>query len=593
MKKILILVMAITSLTVFGQVGIDTTEPKATLDVTGAPASATTADGVIMPRVTGDQLAAKDAVYLADQTGTQVYVTAAATTPAGKTINVTESGYYYFDGTVWVRLAAAGSGKNYAFLRFSDNQTAESPNDNLESIYRAGKVVIGNVTTNPNLYYGSSGSSSLNGNAMLNIVKDFNLASDYGPSTINYAAQLINFSNAPAGTNPGDLRAFIARQYTAQTSDNITNVYGGSISTSHRGTGTVGTSRGILSTASNISTGTITSALGIVGSADNNSTGTITNATAVSAAIRNNSSGTITNSYGVNVAPQANTGTITNGYGLFINDILATNGWGVYQQGANDKNYFAGHTAVGNHVNNPDDLSLIHGVTTQAKNVLNIQEKMSEAYPAGYISRRGISSTMVYEGTGTSGGFFVGMGSDMRIGAASTANYTGQVQGITNDLGHLGSGTVANLSAFSVAVSNGVGAGAINNAHGLRFTSISAAGTTINNVYDVFASGNINGNVTNSYGYYKVSNGGSGVITNGYGIYLENIRATNGWGIYQAGTDDRNYLAGRVSIGTTSSTSPLQVAGLPVHANNVAAITAGLTVGAFYHAGDGIVRVVF
>jgi hypothetical protein len=50
---------------------------------------------------------------------------------------------------------------------------------------------------------------------------------------------------------------------------------------------------------------------------------------------------------------------------------------------------------------------------------------------------------------------------------------------------------------------------------------------------------------------------------------------------------------GNVGIGTTAPTSKLQVVGLPTHATNAAAITAGLTAGAFYYAGDGIVRVVF
>ncbi|QDH77671.1 hypothetical protein FKX85_00860 [Echinicola soli] len=50
---------------------------------------------------------------------------------------------------------------------------------------------------------------------------------------------------------------------------------------------------------------------------------------------------------------------------------------------------------------------------------------------------------------------------------------------------------------------------------------------------------------------------------------------------------------GEVGIGSNSPTSKLQVAGLPVFVDNAAAIAEGLTAGAFYHSGDGIVRVVF
>ena len=46
-------------------------------------------------------------------------------------------------------------------------------------------------------------------------------------------------------------------------------------------------------------------------------------------------------------------------------------------------------------------------------------------------------------------------------------------------------------------------------------------------------------------------------------------------------------------IGTTNPTSKLQVTGLPIHADNAAAIGAGLTAGAYYHNGNGIVRVVY
>ena len=52
---------------------------------------------------------------------------------------------------------------------------------------------------------------------------------------------------------------------------------------------------------------------------------------------------------------------------------------------------------------------------------------------------------------------------------------------------------------------------------------------------------------------------------------------------------------GNVGIGTTAPTSKLQVNGLSAYANNAAAITGGLTAGAFYYtnvAGDGILKVV-
>ncbi|WP_333663099.1 hypothetical protein [Chishuiella changwenlii] len=111
MKKVFYLITFVLSAMTFGQVGINSTTPKTTLDVTGKPTDNTSADGVIAPRLTGNQLKSKDALYIKTtsnfegQTGAIVFITQAVTgTPAGKTINVTSSGYYYFDGDVWKKL---------------------------------------------------------------------------------------------------------------------------------------------------------------------------------------------------------------------------------------------------------------------------------------------------------------------------------------------------------------------------------------------------------------------------------------------------------------------------------------------------------
>lgn len=90
----------IASTLLFSQVGIGTPTPQATLDVTGMPTNTTKLDGIIAPRLTGVQLRGK--TYTTAQTGALVYVTAADTAPANQTIDVTATGYYYFNGTKWV-----------------------------------------------------------------------------------------------------------------------------------------------------------------------------------------------------------------------------------------------------------------------------------------------------------------------------------------------------------------------------------------------------------------------------------------------------------------------------------------------------------
>lgn len=102
MKKLLFFsCLLLAGLSTAQNVGINTTDPKATLDVVGHPNDVTKADGLILPRLTLAQLNAKTS-YSSAQTGALVYVTdvtGGSTVPS--TAQVIAVGHYFFDGIRW------------------------------------------------------------------------------------------------------------------------------------------------------------------------------------------------------------------------------------------------------------------------------------------------------------------------------------------------------------------------------------------------------------------------------------------------------------------------------------------------------------
>ena len=64
-------------------------------------------------------------------------------------------------------------------------------------------------------------------------------------------------------------------------------------------------------------------------------------------------------------------------------------------------------------------------------------------------------------------------------------------------------------------------------------------------------------------------------------ISYEGLNPTSGGGLIITS-------AGWIAIGTVTPTSPFQVVGLPSYANNSAAVSGGLSSGAFYHNGDNV-----
>lgn len=116
-KKYILLSYFIASTIVFSQVGINTNNPQATLDVQADANTKSVSDGIIAPRLTGDQLKAKENAYQANQKGAIVYVTQRLSSePTLKTIKIKDPGYYYFDGEIWQAIESTQQKKDWFYM---------------------------------------------------------------------------------------------------------------------------------------------------------------------------------------------------------------------------------------------------------------------------------------------------------------------------------------------------------------------------------------------------------------------------------------------------------------------------------------------
>jgi len=160
MKNLYIIIALLTSIPIFAQTGIGTTTPNATLEVAGNPTNISTMDGIIPPKITGNQLAAK--TYTASQVGAIVYVTSVPSLQTGQVINVNQEGVYAFNGTVWVKLAATtvgfiptvvATGKSVPFTQFQPTGTAMILTNEVSMRTGNGLDASGTFTaTNPGFY---------------------------------------------------------------------------------------------------------------------------------------------------------------------------------------------------------------------------------------------------------------------------------------------------------------------------------------------------------------------------------------------------------------------------------------------------------
>lgn len=140
-----------------GVVGINNSNPKATLDISATPNSNIAIDGMIAPRIKGSELKSKNGLYSTDQEGAIVYLTEplSINETDDKTINVLNIGYYYFDKTVGENGRWVGFKTEKPFTAFKSNNSqyvAYGLNHNPDN-YIPVKFTSSNVVINQTAIY--------------------------------------------------------------------------------------------------------------------------------------------------------------------------------------------------------------------------------------------------------------------------------------------------------------------------------------------------------------------------------------------------------------------------------------------------------
>lgn len=164
MKKITFFFLLVSFYS-YCQIGVGTTTPNSTLDIVARnpTGTSTTVDGILIPRV--DRQRAQSMTGLT--TSTMIYVNSIATgTATGTAVNITSIGFYFFDGTVWQRVAT-GNNTNWAlagnlgtnggttvlagtnFIGTTDNQNIDFRTNNLfrGRFSNLGEFFVGTLNT--------------------------------------------------------------------------------------------------------------------------------------------------------------------------------------------------------------------------------------------------------------------------------------------------------------------------------------------------------------------------------------------------------------------------------------------------------------
>ena len=104
MKKIFIAISYLSTISLFGQTGINTKSPNAALEVISKSSETSYSDGIIPPKLTKADLVNKlQTAYSTNQTGAVIYVTdTTGTFNDTRVEKIFFPGYYHFNGSQWI-----------------------------------------------------------------------------------------------------------------------------------------------------------------------------------------------------------------------------------------------------------------------------------------------------------------------------------------------------------------------------------------------------------------------------------------------------------------------------------------------------------
>lgn len=90
-----------------GRIGINTPNPKATLDITAKTDGTSAAEGLMIPRLTGDQIQTMTASIQPGTESLMIYATAIPASPTAKVSKITQPGYYFWNGNGWESMVSS------------------------------------------------------------------------------------------------------------------------------------------------------------------------------------------------------------------------------------------------------------------------------------------------------------------------------------------------------------------------------------------------------------------------------------------------------------------------------------------------------